>query len=343
MERLQQLINQLQEQHDRKVDPSHMLQTIRLLEAELALLSTQAAVSKGSAKVAVMMPSSMKIYTGQDAMQEFRSSAPENRNETRNGSQNNGASVSGSPLNGSQGNGSQSNNGSQNSPYQVNGGASTDQEFIPAQKTAAELKTSSDEKAVSESGGNVKPAPESRPAPEGKWEPKPVPELRTPAEVRTATEGWAPVASDVKLAPARPATAIKEPERGPWPFDPLADIPTLSQQQGPRELNDVIGNNGSSLNDKLKVNVLELSAALNDTPVRDLKKAIGVNDRFVFISQLFRGDEVMYERSIKTINGFRILPEAEYWMERELKVKLGWDENREATKHFYQLVRRRFS
>ncbi len=37
----------------------------------------------------------------------------------------------------------------------------------------------------------------------------------------------------------------------------------------------------------------------------------------------------MYERSIKTINAFRILPEAEYWMERELKVKLGWDENRD--------------
>jgi hypothetical protein len=63
----------------------------------------------------------------------------------------------------------------------------------------------------------------------------------------------------------------------------------------------------------------------------------------VFISELFRGDEAMYERSIKTINGFRILPEAEYWMQRELKVKLGWDENREATRHFYQLVKRRFS
>jgi hypothetical protein len=51
----------------------------------------------------------------------------------------------------------------------------------------------------------------------------------------------------------------------------------------------------------------------------------------------------MYERSLKTINGFRILPEAEYWMERELKVKLGWDENNPTTRHFYQLVKRRFS
>jgi hypothetical protein len=138
-------------------------------------------------------------------------------------------------------------------------------------------------------------------------------------------------------------------ERTSWPIDPLTEIPTLAHQQSAREMssgreiNDVIGKGGASLNDKLKANVLELSVALNDTPVRDLKKAIGVNDRYVFISQLFRGDEVMYERSIKTINSFRILPEAEYWMERELKVKLGWDENRESTRHFYQLVKRRFS
>ncbi|HVW59764.1 MAG TPA: hypothetical protein VHC48_07010 [Puia sp.] len=248
MERLQQLINQLQEQFDRKVDPSQMLQTIRLLEAELALISTQAATSKGSAKVAVMMPSSMKIYTGQAAMQELKTAA-----------------------------------------------------------AGAGAVTSVAEPSVP----NVPPAPEVRLAPDPGNPPRP---------------------------------AAKDQEKGPWPFDPLADIPTFAHQEKPRELNDVIGNNnGASLNDRLRSDRLELKAALNDTPVRDLKKAIGINDRFVFINQLFRGDEVMYERSLKTINSFRILPEAEYWMERELKVKLGWDESRETTKHFYQLVRRRFS
>jgi hypothetical protein len=128
-----------------------------------------------------------------------------------------------------------------------------------------------------------------------------------------------------------------------WILDPLNEIPTLSHQQGAREINDVIGSNGASLNDKLKGNVVDLAAALKEAPVRELKKAIGVNDRHIFINELFRGDEPMYERSIKTINNFRILPEAEYWMERELKIKLGWDDSREITKHFYQLVRRRFS
>jgi hypothetical protein len=176
-----------------------------------------------------------------------------------------------------------------------------------------------------------------------------MPAVAMPAAVSTFTApAVAPVAAPVAATSSTVATPrSKEPERGTWPFDPLAEKPidrfTLSQKS--KEINDVIGNgNGnSSLNDKLKSDVVELKSALNDTPVRDLKKAIGVNDRYVFINQLFRGDEVMYERSLKTINGFRILPEAEYWMERELKVKLGWDENREATRHFYQLVKRRFS
>lgn len=126
-------------------------------------------------------------------------------------------------------------------------------------------------------------------------------------------------------------------------FNPLTEIPTLAHQSSVKELNEMMATTQNSLNDKLKEDRVEVGHRLTDAPVRDLKKAIGINDRFVFINELFRGDEVMYERSIKTINGFRIYPEAQYWIERELKVKLGWDESKEVTRHFYQLVKRRFS
>jgi hypothetical protein len=135
----------------------------------------------------------------------------------------------------------------------------------------------------------------------------------------------------------------KKPEPSGWLFDPIQEIPTLAQQQSARELNDVIGTTGASLNDHLREEKAELGHILKETPIRDLKKGIGVNDRFVFLNELFRGDEAMYERSLKTINGFRILPEAEYWINRELKIKLGWDDSQHATQQFYQLVRRRFS
>ncbi|RYY57885.1 MAG: hypothetical protein EOO05_17665 [Chitinophagaceae bacterium] len=120
-------------------------------------------------------------------------------------------------------------------------------------------------------------------------------------------------------------------------FDPLQEIPTLSQQvKGPDR-------NGESLNDKLKQGKTELLEFLKESPVKDLRKAIGINDRFSFINELFRGDEAMYERSIKTINGFNIFPEAEYWITRELKTKLGWNPENEIVLNFDQLVKRRFS
>lgn len=154
----------------------------------------------------------------------------------------------------------------------------------------------------------------------------------------------APVQKQVEVPVMQPEkpVATKKQESKNWLFDPMTEIPTLAHQPG-KELNEIIGLNESSLNDKLKESVVEIGHKLTDSPIRDLKKAIGVNDRFVFINELFRGDEVMYERSIKTINSFRMFPEAEYWIERELKVKLGWEEHKAATKHFYQLVRRRFS
>ncbi|MBO9571741.1 MAG: hypothetical protein J7497_05965 [Chitinophagaceae bacterium] len=135
----------------------------------------------------------------------------------------------------------------------------------------------------------------------------------------------------------------KETTSNEFSFDPLTEIPTLSQQHSVQEINEMLGIRDASLNDKLKEYKEEIGQKLTGHPIKDLKKAIGINDRFVFISELFRGDEAMYERSLKTINSFHIYAEAEYWIERELKVKLGWLDSNDATKQFYQLVRRRFA
>lgn len=133
-------------------------------------------------------------------------------------------------------------------------------------------------------------------------------------------------------------------------FDPIEDTPTLTHQQvapepAKPEVNHSSGNNNNqdySLNDRLKESKTELFDSLKETPIRDLKKAIGINDKFLFVNELFRGDDTMYERSIKTINSFSIFPEAEYWIKRELKLKLGWDDRNEVVKQFDQLVKRRF-
>jgi hypothetical protein len=146
-----------------------------------------------------------------------------------------------------------------------------------------------------------------------------------------------------RLAPKQEPVQPKRVQAQEFSFDPLTEIPTLSQQHSTKEINELLGIRDASLNDKLKENRVEVGHVVAEHPIKDLKKAIGINDRHIFINELFRGDEVMYERSLKTINGFRIFAEAEYWIERELKVKLGWEEHKDTTRHFYQLIKRRFA
>lgn len=130
-------------------------------------------------------------------------------------------------------------------------------------------------------------------------------------------------------------------------FDPIDDVPTLAHQDPVNKktspANELQFEYPESLNDRLKETKIELSQSLTSAPIKDLKKAIGVNDRFLFINELFRGDEAMYERSIKTIQNFSIYAEAEFWIRRELKVKIGWLDTEPVVKQFDQLIRRRFS
>ena len=146
---------------------------------------------------------------------------------------------------------------------------------------------------------------------------------------------------------AATANSTSKNARQLFVYDPIEEVPTLAHQT-PLAKTHLSGDESpfeypESLNDRLKEIKIELSDKLTDAPIKDLKKAIGVNDRFLFINELFRGDEAMYERSIKTIQNFSILAEAEYWIRRELKVKIGWHDTHPVVKQFDHLIKRRFS
>lgn len=180
--------------------------------------------------------------------------------------------------------------------------------------------------------------------------------LVPPDPVPTAVTPEAPPAAEAPAPPPPPPAVAEEPvkeipkpqpkspkEQSGWLFDPVQEIPTLAHQ--PKEiyeLNDV-HIDSDSLNDKLKEEKTEVAATIKGDTVQDLRRAIGINDRYRFINELFRGDEDMYERSIKTINSFSSFAEADTWIQRELKVKIGWNEKNTTVRDFDQVVKRRFS
>jgi len=89
--------------------------------------------------------------------------------------------------------------------------------------------------------------------------------------------------------------------------------------------------------------VKEVKDHLVMEPIKDLRSAIGINDKFQFIQELFGGDEKSFEVGIKTINAFKIFPEAQFYIKRELREKNNWDDESNVVKQFNQLIKRRFS
>jgi len=87
----------------------------------------------------------------------------------------------------------------------------------------------------------------------------------------------------------------------------------------------------------------ELQEKLALDPIKDLKAAIGINDKFQFIETLFGGDEKAFEQAIKSINGFKIYAEAQFWIKSNLRGQNNWDETAAVVKAFDLLVKRRFA
>jgi hypothetical protein len=150
-------------------------------------------------------------------------------------------------------------------------------------------------------GEKYKPVPKPESEPEPIQEPITQPNLpETEPSPKPEPE---PIPHFVEQKPLQELFPAKA-EKSRWALDPMLEVPTLAHQKVVFELNDVMVNGENSINDKLKENRIEMGSKLQDVPVRDLKKAVSVNDRHQFIQELFRGDETMYERSIKTINSF---------------------------------------
>ncbi|RFS21390.1 hypothetical protein DVR12_15950 [Chitinophaga silvatica] len=110
-----------------------------------------------------------------------------------------------------------------------------------------------------------------------------------------------------------------------------------------KEVKEVKESTGQSLNDRLRLEKQELAQKLGEIPIKDLRQAIGINDKYQFIEDLFNGDRDLYERSIKTLNDFTTLQEADYWLQREIKIIQGWQDDHKLVQQFYALLRKRFS
>lgn len=114
------------------------------------------------------------------------------------------------------------------------------------------------------------------------------------------------------------------------------------EDSGIRAYKKVYTIDAQTLGDKLESAAdTSLAARLQRKPVADLAAAIGINDKFLLLNELFGGSMEKYNKSIRALNNFSTLLGAKTYMS-ELQIEFQWDCESDAYRKLDDLVERRF-
>ncbi|MCD6180569.1 MAG: hypothetical protein J7K39_11765 [Bacteroidales bacterium] len=80
---------------------------------------------------------------------------------------------------------------------------------------------------------------------------------------------------------------------------------------------------------------------LSNTRIENLKSAIGINDKFYFINELFSGNSQVYEDVIYALNNFKRFEEAMQYIST-IKHKYDWNTESEAYQKLIHFLERKF-
>ena len=74
-------------------------------------------------------------------------------------------------------------------------------------------------------------------------------------------------------------------------------------------------------------------------PIHDIAKAIAINDRFLFIRELFEGDSALFAQTVNKLNAMSNLEDAKEYIQTVVK---NWDDTSEPAQLFLSIVQRRY-
>lgn len=125
------------------------------------------------------------------------------------------------------------------------------------------------------------------------------------------------------------------PMPAPMPAPAPQSAPAQREEEAPQRLGDVIAKNVTTLADKMAEE--QPTAAYNR--ITDIRKAIGLNDKFLMIRDLFGGDANLYEDTINHLNEYDDLDECMIFIVENFR----WNPDSEGAKLLVSLLERKLS
>lgn len=143
----------------------------------------------------------------------------------------------------------------------------------------------------------------------------------------------------VEAAPVKEETVFEVVQPLPIRQAPVEDPKTHAQQgkmmvdlfTPPKSVSDVLLENGDH----------SLAAKMQNNRISDIKTAIGINDKFTFINDIFKGEIARYNQGIDRLNSFGNYQEAMEFLQDE-GLETGTPENKAALSRLTELIKRRY-
>lgn len=132
--------------------------------------------------------------------------------------------------------------------------------------------------------------------------------------------------------PEEPETTGNVPTAGPFVQSPVA-------AEGGVVLGEVINHDVRTLADTIAPPRDMASEIARSEPVTDLRRAIGINDRFLMIRDLFGGDADAYEQAITELDGFHDLDECMIYIAENF----AWNSSSDGARFLMELLERKYA
>jgi hypothetical protein len=161
------------------------------------------------------------------------------------------------------------------------------------------------------------------------------------------------IESSVEKKPAveKPSTPVElpkeeKPSHTPKPTVQTSPKPVVEKVSHEKQiLGDKFSGNGNSVHERLAKMKEDKSigARMQFKPIENLKAAIGVNEKFLFVNELFNGDLQAYNDAVQKLNAYISIHEAFEFL-NHLTTQYNWDGQRSADtiEKFANLVQRRY-
>lgn len=116
--------------------------------------------------------------------------------------------------------------------------------------------------------------------------------------------------------------------------EPNASPVTSDVEEQPLTINEILASQASQST---------VSSQFAQRQVKDLKSLINLNDKLLFVRDLFNGYSLAYSEAIEILNRFESFESADNFLKQNYSTKNNWAEKQNVADKFYEILNQRFS